>query len=788
MQTRTWTTGQCVRPILSALTMAIATVACSHQAPMLSYEVASREEAAAVTISAIAIPWANISAAVEPNFTITGDTALLQVAPVTSRIQDQIVDALALTAQAGVTHGGATRPDSMSNVSGHSPTSSAGNAGQSTPASGSSGPSTSDAAAPSATKSGDAGTATTSNSASKPASASSSNAPGTGGPAQTSVPPSDPSLDPMLKYQAALALYQEVQLMNNEVQHIAARNCYAPYLVHIKIAILPYRRHLPYDLHARVAFFGQIDPASRATANSGSPNTAPQAASAPTVTSFGFAPHYVPESNSCAPSDDKQPLPQVVPILVTDDVERAVKSRSIESARQIALALSIMAPIAGASGSLSHLQQSLNAVLGQEINSRLTVTRQSDNTIYARIGAAEEPTSGVGLIGQTYDVSVLLLVPKAYFPHAPANQSQTAQIQVVTYSEFRNSVTGAVLPERAPASAAPPYGLDAKTLQDIFPNWASTWESLNSDAKFKVADDLTNAIQQSNFQQFTAGINSISPRVQLSANTVAEIWTRLTELLANSAYGNTTIELHGPDPILFAIPPQPMALIDDGSSSVLQMAGTSGISNGQINARLVLQSPVLVALDAVSIEVDPKSNNNLVVTFPSLKASGISGNAVGGTLVLTPRTCDRVLTLCSAFAGQLPAPTIRSENIPIAYFLKTGTTSAKPNFKLSSAASIVASNNGTGSVIITVSGLTAKSVASVEVSVSGAELRSATAAPGVPIKLSSGKFSLAKAGDVTLNLFNLLPGGSVVISAEGFDANKKSVGKTTLTLPVPLKS
>jgi hypothetical protein len=118
-------------------------------------------------------------------------------------------------------------------------------------------------------------------------------------------------------------------------------------------------------------------------------------------------------------------------------------------AKQLGLAISALSPAIAVGGGVNSLQSNLSAVLGEEVNSRLTVTRQSDNTIYARIGAAEEPTAGLALIGQTYDVSALLLVPQGLFAGDGAKASKSANVQVVTYSEFRDAISGTELPERA---------------------------------------------------------------------------------------------------------------------------------------------------------------------------------------------------------------------------------------------------------------------------------------------------------------------------------------------------
>jgi len=64
---------------------------------------ASRDEAAAVLVSVTAVaPWSKVSDAVQPNFTLTGDGALPQVAPTTARMQEQVLSAFGASLDIGL--------------------------------------------------------------------------------------------------------------------------------------------------------------------------------------------------------------------------------------------------------------------------------------------------------------------------------------------------------------------------------------------------------------------------------------------------------------------------------------------------------------------------------------------------------------------------------------------------------------------------------------------------------------------------------------------------------------
>lgn len=61
--------------------------------------------------------------------------------------------------------------------------------------------------------------------------------------------------EPILQYHTALALYQEVQLLNSYVRNAAKRSGYIPYVVRLQLAVLPFARNQPYDVYADIGFF-----------------------------------------------------------------------------------------------------------------------------------------------------------------------------------------------------------------------------------------------------------------------------------------------------------------------------------------------------------------------------------------------------------------------------------------------------------------------------------------------------------------------------------------------------
>ncbi len=75
-------------------------------------------------------------------------------------------------------------------------------------------------------------------------------------PDQTDKPkkPEGVSLEPMISYKAATALYQEVELLNSYLEHAVIPEGYRPYLVRLQLAVLPHRRNQPFDVITDLQF------------------------------------------------------------------------------------------------------------------------------------------------------------------------------------------------------------------------------------------------------------------------------------------------------------------------------------------------------------------------------------------------------------------------------------------------------------------------------------------------------------------------------------------------------
>jgi len=691
--------------------------------------VLSRYDEATVLISVnTVVPWDQIADAVQPNFSLTGDQALLQVAPTTERIQEQILRAFGVSLGIGLSPANTTSKISTPQAPTGVP------AGGQLPA------------APSV--SGDIG------------------------------------LDPILKYQAASTLYQAVQLLNREVQYATVGDEFVPYLVTMKLAVIPYKPNVSDDIHVRISLFP----------GEGVPNTLVAPTSAPSQQNYSSSPG----------------LPRVVPILVTDDIERALKSSAVEAVRQIGLALS--AAVQGVGGSLAanNTNQTLNAVSGQDINSRLTVTRLLDNTIYVKIGASYEPTAGVALVGQTYNVSLLILVPRTYF----VEKDRGPKIKIFVNSELRNALKGSILAKR-PTNILVSQTDEAvqETLEERgYGGLLTAWNRLPSKMKEYIARLLITPIQTSNFADFEdtlkgiplrnmneeekkkireekeekkkkKNISSSDPKAEdqkISLDALDEddkraLWTRLSIILVDSSLKIADFEL--PLPPLISIPPQTGLLLDDTKDKAqVQLKTTSGASTRTLAATLTLNlklnqsaSPNDYELVAQTITLD-QSTGVLTLTFPSPAKWGFKESNINDSSLAIGSRCLKPNPRCP----ELEVPT---SPIKLLYSAVKAADAA-PGLDFTAVTTEIRVTKGVGSAEVSVAKLNDDYAL---ITVKGVQVDKATDGSGAPVTITNGQVKVVKdtkdtkdkkVVSIIFQLKGLIAGKTFTIQAEGYKASK----------------
>ncbi|MGY6275073.1 hypothetical protein [Methylomonas sp. MgM2] len=600
--------------ILLILTEAI--TGCSLTSVVSPVTVDSQDEAAAVLFSVTGVaPWNQIADAMQPNFSLnTGDKALDEALPITLRFQEQKLRALDANLAIGlVPDGSSISNDSNINEEIIPETPNGAPAGGNLP---------------------------------------------TGFSNEGNV-----TVSPLLKFQVAKGLLQSIQLMNQEVHNAALLGCYVPYLISAKIGVQPYRPNLGYDLNTRIAFFPTDKSNNRNTEKQTKPDStiySKQENRAYILSSFAKI-----EKNSqgmaCMNAND---IPKVVPILATDDLERAMKSRSEEVALQIALAASGLGNATGGKLSVNNLNQTVNAIIGSDLNSRLTVTREVDNVINVKIGASNQATAGEALVGQNYDISLILLVPRSYFNEYLDSGSAKGPslvsgpiIQALSYTQFRNAVTGEVLSPRSPDTFLSQFD---EVMKEILSGTGNSellieWADIEKEAREQVGREIHGYIRSGNYEDFNnklffstdnpTEIRSDFFRAKDIIKNIGplwapSLWTRASTILSDSPFKSHFIQLRLPEPI--TVPAQTAAIIDNRiDNATIQLANVYGDSIDSLMAAITFTpkgNRNAVVLRA-QINLD-RTKKLLTFIFPSLNALGVTEIEKNGKLEITQRDCS----------------------------------------------------------------------------------------------------------------------------------------------------
>jgi len=716
-----------------------------------------------------------------PNFSMpNGDAALAQVAPTTARLQSQVLSAFGLNLAVGLPQTSTTGSQAVTSATTNTQSIASGvTTNNSSVASGNSSALT-NTTAPGVVPTVPTGVPT------------GATLPAAGGIA------GDIGIDPLLKYYAAESLFQAVRNMNAEVQNVVSEDCFVPYLVQLKLAVMPYQRHLPYDIHARIGFF----PADlRADPDAKDPKVQKDPC--------------LEVNKNTGTFDEKADGPRVIPLLVTDDIERAMTSRAVEVARQIGLALSGMVHGVGGNVGASAASQDVQSISGQDIDSTFTVTRQSDNTLYVRIGASNEGTAGYALVGQTHDISVLVLVPRTYFGRSE-DKPGSMQLNFVTHTQFRDAETGAILPdmdkdvlEAQEDDAMKGFlenGYDAMGLPE--------WNKIDVELRHGVVKGLLAAIQDNDIDHFAdvmcdlgrAPLLPDAAKKQLKGHrllpsfdcskpdnmeTVSELaeslWTRLSLLLTDSAYKSSYLMLYPPAALNISGPQPPGAkagdsppgeipvtAFDDKETLQVSLQNSDGMSAFAASVRLDMtyqdgdKKKRIVSFLPTAMNQDPTSHL-LSLTFPSPAKWGVPA-AAEGELHFQRHCQDSTRALCPDSVA------LHDFKIAIATSADDAAKDTLASFKLTAAKSIV-THDGTAPFNVKIDKLGNGEVVTLAVN-GDPQIDSATAEGNKPLAISGGAVAVTQNGVVSLHLSNLRGGDSFTITGAGKKGDA-ATGKAT---------
>lgn len=763
-----------IRNLALPTLVALATGGCATLSDDRPVTVASADEAASLEITQSSVePWGTAAPALVPNFTMSGDAALAKVAPITERINRQMLDSFVASLAAGLPQSSST---SVLTTKGIKTDPSAATDGTTTEL-----------------------TDTTTKGPGTVPTVSTTTAGGVTLPGGGDVSGAL-GLDPYVQYRGAYYLNQMVQLMNREVMNAPSRRCYAPYLVKLKVAVMPYRARLPYAIHARIGFFDN-DPDQAASAidkkEAAAGDGQTGASSAATVPAVGGALDVAgkPPANNC----DKRQVPMVMPIIAADDMQVALKSKTLEVAQQLGFALNFMVGGVGGNAGASNLKQSLSAILSNDLSSALTVTRSTENTLYMRIAPNNEPSGEPAMIGQTYDIAVLVLVPVSYL-----TKQDDPKVRFDLVTEFRDARTGQIL--SSPGTTRRVQILDRVLTPFLSPEVLKKWTGLKPETRLYAGDKLTAATTALDLKSMIAAMKCLpgtdAPKETDVANAVDRsaiergctisiepkrarfLMTAMGEYIADSPFKGGMLDI--PAPVDIGLPKQTVLVSDNGTSAASAIiAGVQGAGSARLQGYLELKVAGTGEVRHVPITgslLDPVART-LTLTFPSpttYKTESEKWEASGNSLMIS-FACDAEREWCPKLLVDANKDFATSEDVQL--ITKPSDVVGVSKISLSASANRINYDGSGGTIQLTIGSLNAKEAATL--AISGGDILSATDSVTGPLALTGDGVVVPKNGRLTLTLGNLT-GEDVTFTATA-KVGSKATGSAIKSLPLYLK-
>jgi hypothetical protein len=784
---------------------------------------ATHDEAATTHVAVLSVaPWTEVSASLQPSFKLTSPDALLQAIPTTQAIEEKLVEAFMLKLGLGLPRTSTSLTETVTESSVVNEAVDA--AGKET-----------------VTQEGSTEESSTETRTKEPGQVPTPTLP-SGAPSALTLPGlgiAGQSVrdDPFLRYAAATALFQEAALLDQYVKNAAKRSGYVPYLVRMQLSVLAHKRNQPYDIYADMSLFLQQQVASstklpaqrradelraasdraksRAAAAEaeaarlmGEPQSedlvemakaeasvaqkraamAEQAATeaesraAAAVTESGI------DQAACEQEVALGNVPEVVPLLVTDNLEAALRSKAIDKLSQFALALNLMIKGVGANVDTGATTEDFAALIGKDLNSLFTIAKMSGNTMRARIGALNQVETRYATISRTHNLSLLIMIPKSY-----AEKCEPA-VTLMAQTTLRHVRTGA---ETRPVESSKFYRKVHELYRDWYPELGSCIDPSKNHDNVNVERAMDDAVLEGDYAAFIAAIHKgveeskfdsckaseLDPEFYAHAG-LGYLWQDILSLL--QSYGISQVSFSVPYKKEKSAPPpnQIALLLDNGTTAAARLQGANFTDASVLTASLQkrkagMTEPLLVA-QAVA-----KDGTTLIAQFPSPAQWNVGVKpdekdpfeaylAIWNSAA-DPVSCDALGTKTGTLEGK--PDQIIGACYQVSYVKKVEDTSPKVTI-LQSATTIVGNDKAEGKVAFGVQ--VPKDTKAVRVRVSNAELADAEVYKTLPVK------DVKQPVPGTVELRNLDMDKDVIVTVEALDGDQKTIATSNATYQVKL--
>ena len=530
--------------------------------------------------------------------------------------------------------------------------------------------------------------------------------------------------DPFLRYQAAMALFQEVRLLNNQIKAAALRDKMKAYIVRLQFNVVPYARNRPYDLYTTLSFF----PLTRSK------------------------------------NADRV---RILPLLVTDNLESESASRSLDTIRQLSLAINALWSGEALGGGLTNKQQQIEDIFARNTNSLLTIGQVSANTARVRIGAARQATSKYAMIPRNHHVTLLMMVPEEMAEEDKNN------ILVLAKWHLRDAETGERLEDH-----------EERDVYDVVEEYLKEPGRISSEnckkkieSEPQIARGLLSGIYRGRFKVFK---DTLVKTNCFDKRKTRHMWLDIAELMQETNTAGATIELQAdkkPEEAPSQFPPaQTVVIEDDGKVAQIRLNGARNIRPKDLRATLVYNKNTFIASE---VTFSP-SDGVITLAFPSMKAwqSDKPGSAK--------------LSFCNYSERKKDIPKCdekKHKTIKLKLYYPKSAKSAEPkpdpvSVSLIPSSRRIMADKGVGAISFQVKLENKKGervAKSAEITVDGGEIVEVKA-DGKKISEKLNKFTVSSDNVVDLALRNLIPGGEIMVTAvamEGKGKKKSGTGQKT---------
>ncbi|MCA1905232.1 MAG: hypothetical protein LDL11_01420 [Desulfarculus sp.] len=269
--------------------------------------------------------------------------------------------------------------------------------------------------------------------------------------------------NPILEYQLANALYQEVQILNNYVRYAARSKGYEAFLVRLQVSIMPLAHDMPYDTYVNIGFMTEPEHLrkvmTRDLESTSEINRKFRDRLCAQVSQQGndrqqyldrICKESVPVVKRTDPMfsincqgdercQDGNDSPKAIPLLVTDSLEAAQTLISAKLLMQAAAAVKRSFEGDAVGAELGAALDKERTKARKDLTSTMTVTRVWDNFLRARFGATRTDEKTYAMVPRNHNISILLLVPKCMF------LGNKTQMVVTSTSFFADAFTGDII-------------------------------------------------------------------------------------------------------------------------------------------------------------------------------------------------------------------------------------------------------------------------------------------------------------------------------------------------------